>query len=85
MLVYSGQQKWECLTPGCRGRGVNAYLMPPVASISLGMDCEITTRLRHQRRPSLFQAGMEARLDKDYMEVSLLRELFSTYFLCAVE
>lgn len=72
--------------PGCCGHSVKAYLMHPVASISLGMNCEVTAHLRHQRRWSYVQAySMEGWnggsfwrcLDKDYMEVILREELFS--------
>lgn len=41
--------------PGCRGHGVKAYLMRPVASISLGVKCKVTARLRHQRHRSYVQ------------------------------
>lgn len=85
----SGRRTWEHIgyNQDVVGHGDKAYLMRPVASVSLRMYSEVTACLRHQRHLSCVRAygtlEMGVRLDKDYMEVTSLKELF--FMVCSVE
>lgn len=54
----SGRRTWEHIgyNQDVVGHGDKAYLMRPVASISLGTDSEVTACLRHQRHLSCVRA-----------------------------